>query len=246
MVQRVRLVWTVKVFGCFVRTAVNWLILPEREIYTANTEPLARRQVDVQRKRIFALILRMLREKQPVLFAVNRSREVGQRIRTQDAEAVRARHGAGRGTSRCRDDVAGKRQTSFGIDDDSRRTRLWEGFAVKDVVGIEKFAEISLSHLEGRNSRHTSLIRKDIPHPFLAPVPEKLRLIRVDVPGNVERPTDVVSKLVVVDRSGDTLGGGRIVLLPWICVQDRVADIFVCRAMKRLRPALWRDADLTT
>src|SRR6185312_5305896 len=146
MVQRVRLVWAIKELRRLICPSIHRLILPERKIYSANSKPLAGCQIDVQRKRIFALILRMLREKQPVLFAVNRGREVGQWIRIQDAEAIRARHGAGRGTSRCRDDVAGKRQTSFGIDDDSRRTRLWEGFAVKDVVGIEKFAEIPLTH----------------------------------------------------------------------------------------------------
>ena len=83
-----------------------------------------------------------------------------------------------------------------------------------------------------------------ISHPFLSQIKEKLGLVGVEVIGNVDRTAEVVSELVVVNRSGDEGGAGRRVALPGIGIEDGVADIFVGRAVKGLRAALGGDANL--
>src|SRR5712691_11449376 len=79
--------------------------------------------------------------------------------------------------------------------------------------------------------------------PFFPPVPENFGLARIEVVGNVEGPSDVVSKLVVVNRRRESRYRVRVAR-PGIRVQSRVSEVFVGGAMELSRAGLGRDPDL--
>src|SRR5882762_668719 len=119
------------------------------------------------------------------------------------------------------------------------------------IVRIEQFAEVTRSHLKRGNGQHTSIdgivrIRENVPDPFLSPVPKDFGLVRIEVVGNVKRAADVVSELVVVNRSCDACGRRDRIALPRVCIEDCIPDVFVGGAVELLRAALGDDTNLAT
>src|SRR5260370_29651705 len=63
--------------------------------------------------------------------------------------------------------------------------------------------------------------------------------------GDIKGPADVVSKLVVVNGSGDLCGGGHGIALPGVGVEDGIARVLVGGAMKVLPARFGDDANLS-
>src|SRR5690242_1744187 len=116
------------------------------------------------------------------------------------------------------------------------------------IVRVEQFAEVAVPHQKGRN-RLGSLVREIVSGKFVAPVPEHLVFVGVEMAGNIERPANVVSEIVVMIgrnkiRGGQTGGGGVGVPLPGVGVQEGVTNVFVSGAVELGSTALGDDADL--
>jgi len=80
--------------------------------------------------------------------------------------------------------------------------------------------------------------------PLLTEIKEDFALVGVEVIGNVNRATDVVAELIVVDRSGDAGGEGNSVARPGVGVERGIAEIFVNRAVKLAAAGFRGDANL--
>ena len=158
-------------------------------------------------------------------------REVRNRIGLQDARAVAAEHAG-------RDDVAGIRHTGVRV---FNRNDLAED--VGRTVG-QQFAEVASAHQVGGNGPGGA-VGKDVANPFLAPVPEELALVGVELARPVSRATDVVAELVVVDGRGKGLPVG-VVTGPGVRVEIVVAEVFVSGAMEILATGFGDNADLRT
>src|SRR5690242_285362 len=180
----------------------------------------------------------MLCGKKQILVSIDGGGEVRRRISIQDAQSVW--RGAGPGShGALGDDVSRKWQPGL-------RVRELYGLAVENIGRIQQFTEVPRAHLQSWNSGRRVCVRKDIPHPFLAPVPENLGLVGVEVIWNVQRSADVISELVVVDWCCNMFRCRNRIALPGIGVKHRVAHIFVSRSMEILSASLRGNPDLSS
>src|SRR5207253_6799527 len=236
MVNRIGLVGAIEKLRRLIGSAIQWLKLPESEVHAAEPQPLFVGQIQIDGQRVLTLVLRMLCREKPVLVAVDRGSEIWQRIRVQYAQTIGARGRAGGGCSGRRNDVAWKWLARLRVHEDY-------GFVVENIAGIQQFAEIALPH-QDRGNRQAVGIGKDVPHPFLSPIPENLVLTRVEMVRNVERPAEVVPELIVVNRSGNACRPRHRIPLPRVGIENGIADVFVGCAMEVLGSAFRSNADL--
>src|SRR5882762_6657851 len=272
VVDGVGLVGAIEVFWRFVCTAIERLVLPKSEVHATEAEPLLLGEVDVDSHGILALVLRVLCGEKPVLVAVDGSGEIGSRIGLQDAKPVgaypgRRNHVPLKASICIQDDGGAVRNDLATLRDQGR---LWIRYVsgnldlclrgvcricyragYERIVRIEQFAEVTRSHLKRGNGQHASTdgsvrVRENVPDPFLSPVPEDLGLVRIEVVGNVEGAADVVSELVVMNRSCNTAGSRDRIALPRVCIKGCIPDVFIGGAVELLRAALGDDANLAT
>src|SRR5712672_551876 len=202
--------------------------------------------MDVDGYSILSLVLRVFGGQKQVLISIDWSDQIWRRIGVQDTEPVRA---GGRTSCRCprsRNDIAWKWQSGLRVHD-HHGDLVSSGVLACNVriIGVEQFAEITSPHLQRWYSDRRICIRENITNPFLSPIPKDFGLAGIEVVGNVQGTADVVSELVVVNRSCN-VGGRRVgVALPGIRVKNGIADVFVSRSVKFLRSALGSDADLS-
>src|SRR6267378_3852011 len=270
VVDGVGLVGAIKVFWRFIGAAIERLVLPKSEVHATEAEPLLLGEIDVHSDRIFALVLRVLCGEKPILVAVDGGREIGCRVGVQESKSVRAYPGERNnvplkasvcvqdGRRTVRNDLTALRGQGrlwiryvSGNLDLCLRGVCWICYCAGDerIVRIEQFAEVTRSHLKRGNGQHTSIdgivrIRENVPDPFLSPVPKDFGLVRIEVVGNVKRAADVVSELVVVNRSCDAGGPRDRIALPRVCIQGCIPDVFIGGAVELLRAALGDDANL--
>src|SRR6266446_9969537 len=184
MVNRVGLVGAIEKLRRLIGSTIQRLKLPESEIHAAEPYPLLVGQVEIDGQRVLPLVLRMLRREKPVLVAVDRGSQIRQRIGIQYPQTIGTRGRARGGCSGRRNDVAWKWLACLRVHENY-------GFVVENIAGIQQFAEIALPH-QDRGNRQAVGVGKDVPHPFLSPIPENLVLPGVEMVRNVERPADVV------------------------------------------------------
>ena len=91
VINRVGLIGSVEELRGFVCTAVQRLIFEEGEVHASEPQLLVAGQIEIDCDRVFALVLRVLRRKKPVVVAVNRRCKVRDRIGIKNSEPIRAR-----------------------------------------------------------------------------------------------------------------------------------------------------------
>ena len=90
VVERIGIIGAIEILGRFVGAAVQRLVFEESEVHSAKPNALILGQVQINRKGIFALVLRMTGREKPVLVAVDRCREIWRWPLVQYPEAVLA------------------------------------------------------------------------------------------------------------------------------------------------------------